>query len=415
MKFLHLIWCNLKRKKTRTSLTLLSIVVAFMLFGLLAAIQEALVGGVALAGADRLVVREKVSIINLLPESYEARIDRIPGVDFSTHQTWFGGVYQDPKNFFMQNPVEPEKFLKIHPEILLPPDQQKAWLETRTGAIVGRRTAQRFGWKIGDKVPIRSTIWNLPDGNSTWTFDIVGIYDGKDKGTDTTPLFFRYDYFDEARQQGSQNWGKGKVGWYTIRIKDPSQAADVAKRVDAEFENSPNETKTEPEGAFIQAWASQIGNIVFIVAAILGAVFFTILLVTGNTMAQAVRERTGELGVLNLINCLQSIDQSALDKAKLNQLNFYVGECLPKSQNSLVNSLRTWRHNIIAHYNFEAAHDRAGFDRKTPDEPEEIIHSLIEMGFKILEWCSRIQGKATIYQKFAPGKDDCKEVLKRLF
>ena len=296
MKFLHLIWSNLRRKKLRTSLTLLSIVVAFILFGLLSAIQQALVGGVALAGADRLIVREKVSIINLLPISYEARMERIPGVDFATHQTWFGGIYQDPKNFFMQNPVEPEKFLKMHPEIILPPEQEKAWLATRTGAIVGRRTAERFHWKIGDKVPIRSTIWTQQDGNQTWTFDIVGIYDGKDKGTDTTPLFFRYDYFDEARQ-----WGKGQVGWYTIRIKTPSQAAEVARQVDAEFENSPAETKTEPEGAFIQAWASQIGNIVFIVAAILSAVFFTILLVTGNTMAQAVRERTGELGVLKAI------------------------------------------------------------------------------------------------------------------
>jgi putative ABC transport system permease protein len=296
MKFLHLIRSNLRRKKLRTSLTLLSIVVAFILFGLLSAIQQALVGGVALAGADRLIVREKVSIINLLPISYEARMERIPGVDFATHQTWFGGIYQDPKNFFMQNPVEPEKFLKMHPEIILPPEQEKAWLATRTGAIVGRRTAERFHWKIGDKVPIRSTIWTQQDGNQTWTFDIVGIYDGKDKGTDTTPLFFRYDYFDEARQ-----WGKGQVGWYTIRIKNPSQAAEVARQVDAEFENSPAETKTEPEGAFIQAWASQIGNIVFIVAAILSAVFFTILLVTGNTMAQAVRERTGELGVLKAI------------------------------------------------------------------------------------------------------------------
>ena len=296
MKFLHLIWCNLRRKKLRTSLTLLSIIVAFILFGFLAAIQQALVGGVALAGADRLIVREKVSIINLLPVSYEARMDRIPGVDFSTHQTWFGGIYQDPKNFFMQNPVEPEKFLKIHPEVVLPPDQEKAWLATRTGAIVGRRTAERFGWNIGDKIPIRSTIWAQANGNLTWTFDIVGIYEGKDKGTDTTPLFFRYDYFDEARQQG-----KGLVGWYTIRIKDPTQAAEVAKRVDAEFENSPAETKTEPEGAFIQGWASQLGNIVLIVSAILSAVFFTILLVTGNTMAQAVRERTGELGVLKAI------------------------------------------------------------------------------------------------------------------
>ena len=297
MKFFHLIWCNLKRKKLRTSLTLLSIVVAFVLFGFLAAIQEALVGGVALAGADRLIVREKVSLINPLPISYEDRIDRIPGVDFSTHQTWFGGVYQDPKNFFMQNPVEPDKFLKIHPEMILPPDEMKAWLATRTGAIVGRRTAERFGWKIGDKVPIRSPIWSQADGNQTWAFDIVGIYDGAKKGTDTTWFLFRYDYFDEARQSRA----KGLVGWYTIRIKDPSQAAEVAKRVDAEFENSPNETKTEPEGAFIQGWAKQIGNIVFIVAAILSAVFFTILLVTGNTMAQAVRERTGELGVLKAI------------------------------------------------------------------------------------------------------------------
>jgi putative ABC transport system permease protein len=297
MKFLHLVWCNLKRKKLRTSLTLLSIVVAFILFGFLSAIQQALVGGVELAGADRLIVRQKVSLINLLPISYEARMNRIPGVDFATHQTWFGGIYQDPKNFFMQNPVEPENFLKMHPEMILPPEQLKVWLATRTGAIVGRRTANRFHWKIGNKVPIQSSIWPNADGSRHWEFDIVGIYDGKEKGTDTTPMFFRYDYFDEGRGQ----WGKGQVGWFTIRIKDPAQAAAVAKRVDAEFENSPAETKTEPEGAFIQGWASQIGNIVLIVSSILGMVFFTILLVTGNTMAQAVRERTGELGVLKAI------------------------------------------------------------------------------------------------------------------
>ncbi|MGD0650793.1 MAG: ABC transporter permease [Verrucomicrobiia bacterium] len=298
MKFLHLIWSNLKRKKLRTTLTLLSILVAFVLFGLLSAVKQALVGGVEMAGADRLIVRHKVSIIQLLPESYKARMERIPGVALATHQTWFGGIYQDPKNFFMQNPVVPEEFLDMHPELVLPPEQKKAWLQTRTGAIVGRNTADRFHWKIGDKVPIQSSIWSKSDGSRLWEFDIVGIYDGKDKGTDTTPLFFRYDYFDEARRAG---WGKGLVGWYTIRVKDPSQAAEVAKRVDEEFENSSAETKTEPEGAFIQAWARQVGNIALIVAAILGAVFFTILLVTGNTMSQAVRERTGELGVLKAI------------------------------------------------------------------------------------------------------------------
>jgi putative ABC transport system permease protein len=221
-------------------------------------------------------------------------MERIPGVALATHQTWFGGVYQDrKKGFFMQNPVVPEEFLDMHPEMILPPEQKTAWLQTRTGAIVGRKTAERFHWKVGDKVPIQSSIWAKADGNRVWEFDIVGIYDGKKKGTDTTPFFFRYDYFDEAR-----GFGKGMVGWYTIRVQDPARAAEVAKLVDQEFENSTAETKTEPEGAFAQAWAKQVGNIAFIVAAILGAVFFTILLVTGNTMAQAVRERTGELGLL---------------------------------------------------------------------------------------------------------------------
>jgi len=297
MKFLHLIWSNLKRKKLRTSLTLLSILVAFVLFGLLSAIQQALTGGVQIAGADRLMVRHKVSLINLLPVSYKERMERIPGVVLATHQTWFGGVYQDPKNWFMQNPVVPEEFLSMHPEMILAPDQLKAWQQTRTGAIVGRKSAERFHWKIGDKVPIQTPIWAKQDGSHVWEFDIVGIYDGKDKNTDTTPMFFRYDYFDEARQGNA----KGQVGWYTIRVKDPAKAAEVAKLVDLEFENSATETKTETEAAAIQGWAKQIGNIVFIVAAILGMVFFTILLVTGNTMAQSVRERTGELGVLKAI------------------------------------------------------------------------------------------------------------------
>jgi putative ABC transport system permease protein len=296
MKYFHLVWSNLKRKKLRTLLTVLSVLVAFVLFGFLSSIKQALTGGVQMAGADRLVVRHRVSIIQLLPESYKARMERIPGVLLATHQTWFGGIYQDPKNFFMQSPVVPEEFLEISPDFILSPEQKKAWMQTRTGAIVGRKTADKFHWKIGDKVPIQSSIWSQANGNRTWEFDIVGIFDGKEKGTDTTPLFFRYDYFEEARVGG-----KGMVGWYTIRVKDPGQAAETAKLVDKEFENSDAETKTEPEGAFVQAWASQIGNIELMVVAILGAVFFTILLVAGNTMSQAVRERAGELGVLKAI------------------------------------------------------------------------------------------------------------------
>src|SRR6058998_4203999 len=248
MKFLPLIWANLRRKKLRTLLTLLSILMAFLLFGYLCAIKQALNAGVSVAGADRLVVRHKVSLIQLLPETYKARMEKIPGVVSATHQTWFGGIYQDPRNFFAQMPVVPEEFLAMHPEIVLAPEAKKRWLETRTGAIVGRKTAERFKWKIGDRVPIRA-LWAKTDQSRVWEFDIVGIYDGKDKGTDTTPLFFRYDYFEEARA----GFGKGQVGWYTIRVKDPAEAAQVAKRVDEEFENSSAETKTETEGAFVQA------------------------------------------------------------------------------------------------------------------------------------------------------------------
>jgi putative ABC transport system permease protein len=296
MKFLHLIWSNLKRKKLRTILTLLSIVVAFILFGYLSAIKQALAGGVALAGQNRLWVVHKISIIQSLPQSYKARIERIPGVALATHESWFGGVYQDPKNMFPQIPVMPEEFLEMVPELILPPEQKQAWLDTRTGAIVGRKTAERFHFKVGDRIPLQTSIWTKTDGSRLWEFDIVGIFDGRDKNTDITPLYFRYDYFDEARQ-----WNKGQVGWYLVRVKDPNQAPEVAKLIDQEFENSDAETKTQPEAAFVQAWVKQIGDITLITATILSAVFFTILLVTGNTMSQSVRERIGELGVLKAL------------------------------------------------------------------------------------------------------------------
>lgn len=296
MKYLHLIWCNLRRKKLRTSLTFLSIAVAFILYGLLGAIEQALMGGIQMAGADRLIVRNKVSFILSLPESYEARLDNIPGVKASTHENWFGGVYQEPKNFFAQMAVVPDTFLDMYPEILVPPDQKAAWLKTRTGAIVGRKTAERFGWKIGDKIPLQGTIYGKKDGSRIWEFDIVGIFDGAKKGTDTSPLFFHYDYFDEARVEQ-----KSQVGWYIIRIRDPARAAEIATAIDNEFANSPAETRTEAEGAMYQGFARQMGNIVLMVTSIQSAVFLTILLVAGNTVAQSVRERTGELGVLKAI------------------------------------------------------------------------------------------------------------------
>ncbi len=293
MKYLHLVWSNLKRRKLRTSLTVLSIFVAFVLFGLLCALKEAFTAGVSLAGADRLIVRHKVSLIMSLPESYGARMANIPGVKDVVHMTWFNGIYQnEPKNFFGTFPVNPEDFFKVYPEYVLPEDQKEAWLKTRTGAIVGRTLADRFKWKIGDRIPLMSPIWQR-QGGEAWQFDIVGIYTGAKKATDTSSFFFRYDYFEEARARG-----KGLVGWYTVRVDDPNKTEQVAKAIDAEFANSPYETKAEPEGAFAQGFVQQIGNIGTILIAVLSAVFFTILLVAGNTMAQSVRERVEELGVL---------------------------------------------------------------------------------------------------------------------
>src|SRR5688572_2069884 len=293
MKFLHLIWSNLKRKKLRTVLTVLSIMVAFLLYGFLSALKEAFAAGATVANADRLVVRHRVSIIQLLPVTYKQRMLAIPGIEAVTHQTWFGGIYQDPKNFFATMPVEPEDFLRMYPEYVVSEEHKKAWIQTRTGAIIGRGLVDRFGWKIGDRIPLTSPIWRTGDDDQSWEFDVVGVYNAAKKGVDTISFFFRYDYFDEARA-----FEKGKVGWYLVRIKNPDQAAEIAKKIDAEFANSPAETKAEPEGAFAQGFAQQIGNIAAIMIAILSAVFFTILLVAGNTMAQSVRERTEELGVL---------------------------------------------------------------------------------------------------------------------
>jgi putative ABC transport system permease protein len=296
MKYLYLLFSSLKRKKLRTGLTILSIMVAFLLFGYLSAIRQAFEAGIEVAGVDRLIVRHKVSIIQLLPQNYESKIEAIEGVDNAMHQTWFGGIYQDPKNFFAQIPVEPEESFDMYPEIVISDEHKQAWLNTRSGAIVGRGLIKRFGWKVGDRIPINATIWTKNDGGRTWEFDIVGIYDGAEKGTDTSQLFFRYDYFDETRANG-----KGLVGWYVVRVSDPERAAEVAAAIDAEFANSPQETKAEPEGAFVQGFANQIGNIGFIIMSIMTAVFFTILLVAGNTMAYTVRERTSELAVLKAL------------------------------------------------------------------------------------------------------------------
>jgi len=296
MRYLPLLWSNLKRRKVRTIFTILSTVVAFILFCYLGATREAFSQGVDVTGADRLVTINKIAIIQPLPIAYKNKIAAIRGITQVTFANWFGGIYQDPKNFFPQLVVEPGAFLDMYPEFLLPKAEKQKWLADRTGAIVGRTTARRFGWKIGDRIPLENPIWSKKDGSHTWEFTIDGIYDGKQKATDTTQFLFHYNYFNESRA-----FGQGLVGWYIERIGDPSRAAKIADAIDKEFANSPYETKTSTEKAFAQAFAKQVGDIGAIISAILATVFFTILLVAGNTMAQAVRERTNELAVLKTL------------------------------------------------------------------------------------------------------------------
>ena len=294
MKFFPLLWSSLWRKKIRTVFTLLSIFVAFLLFGILMTIRTAFSFGVDIAGVDRLVLIHKVTLIMPLPLSYHGRLSATEGVKLVTHQTWFGGVYQDPNNFFAQMAVEPEPFMQMYPEFKLPPDQMKAWQGDRQGAVVGVDLAKRFGWKVGDRVPIIGTIWQ-PRSGQVWDFNIVGLYDGE-AGVDKTQFFFRYDYLDENRAQG-----EGLVGWYVIRINDASQATQMGAKFDSMFANSSAETKTTTEKGFVEGFAKQVGDIGSIMIAITVAVLFTMILVAANTMAQSVRERTSEVGVLKTL------------------------------------------------------------------------------------------------------------------
>ena len=296
MKFLPLLWRNLWRRKVRTIFTFLSIVVAFLLFGVLMAIRNSFEAGIDLAGQNRLLTIHKMSIIQLLPERYLAAIRSTPGVKAATHFSWFGGIYQDPKNFFAQMAVDPEGLFRLYPEYVIDPAQKEAWIKTRTGAIAGRKLVERFGWKIGDRIPIRPTFYRPTDGRpETYEFDLVGIYEGKTADVDETGFFFHHDYLMERVGD------PGTVGWYVLEVDHPDQADQVAHAIDRQFANSPEETKTTTEKALAQSFAHQIGDTGAILSAIAAIVFFVILLIAGNTMAQSIRERTNELGVLKTL------------------------------------------------------------------------------------------------------------------
>jgi putative ABC transport system permease protein len=292
MKYFPLIWANLMRRKVRTTFTLLSVFIAFMLFAVLGAVDQAFTGGVNLADADRLVVTNRVGLINSMPINYADRIATVPGVGAITWQEWVGAYFQDPRQPITGFGVDENSFLNVHDDMQVPPDQAQAWIKDRQGVLIGETVAKHYGWKVGDHFPLRSNIWRDKQGNSTWDVTVDGIY----HGGPGDELLMHYKYLDDTRA-----FRNNQVGMFMLKISNPEKGAAVSQQIDQMFANSDAETKTSTEKAFVQGFAAMLGNIGKIVTGIVTAVLFSMLLVIANTMAQSIRERTSELAVLKAL------------------------------------------------------------------------------------------------------------------
>jgi putative ABC transport system permease protein len=285
------------RKKTRTVLTILSVIMAFLLFGLLQSLSHIFNAGADFVGATRLFTQARVSFTQPLPLSMVPKLEAVPGVARVAYSQWFGGVWQTNTQVFTFA-LDPQRYHDVYPEWVMPEEQWQAFIGTRTAMIAGKLLADQYGWKVGQKIPLSSNIYPQKNGSKSWAFDLVGIYDGKDESwkKQTNAVFINHDYFDEANL-----FGKGRTNFYILKLAEGSNAEAVSKTIDAMFENSPDETKTQTEKDFNLSFIKQIGDIGLIVRWILFAVFFTLLLVVGNTMAQSVRERVPELAVLKTL------------------------------------------------------------------------------------------------------------------
>jgi len=297
MKYLHLIWAALFRRKTRTILTLVSIIAAFLLFGMLDAVRVSFAeAGQSANGAERLQTGARLSFIQPLPQGLGAQIARVNGVKDVAYANWFGGAYQDPHNQIFTFAVSPN-YLDIYPEVEVAPEQRKAFDSTQDGILAGEIIVKRYGWKVGDKIPLQSQIFPNKSGSKNWSFNLVGVMHSKDaKAFQSQMILMHWKMFDETTPYNS-----GMVGWYISRVNDINQSDRIAKAIDALSANSDHETKTQTEQAATANWIKQMADIGLIVTSIMGAVFFTLVLLTGNTMMQAVRERTSELAVLKTI------------------------------------------------------------------------------------------------------------------
>jgi putative ABC transport system permease protein len=294
VKYFILIWAGLWRKRTRTVLTMLSIVAAFLLFGILQSIGQGLSAVYTHLDADRLYVQNSVAMGNGVPIAYLERIKKVPGVRAITSWTFFSGYYQEPRNGLTLFAADIVSLLKVFP-IGMPAAQREAAAHTRTAMIVSQKTAAKYGWKVGDQVPITTSIWTRKDGSKVYQADIVGIMD-LSRFAAFPDAFLQYDYFDEARA-----FGTGTVHWYIVLLDDPHHATEVASAIDAMFANSASETSTVNEKLWGQNQLKQVGDVQLITRSIVGAVLFALLFLTGNTMMQSVRERVPELAVLKTL------------------------------------------------------------------------------------------------------------------
>ncbi len=293
MKFASIILANLGRAKVRLILTIGSIATAILLFAYLAVVKRVFALGADVTSAERLIVMNRAGFLGTVPLSYRDKILQIPGVTVITHDNWFGGIYRDGREPFPQFVIDPESQRQVFPEFVLPEDQWQAFLRDRQGAILGRKTAERLHLRVGDRIPLVSTLY----GSDTWEMNLVGIYHGRRPKADETQLWLRWDYFEEKVPARAT----GQVGWFVLRVENPDDAARIAKTIDDKFANSSNETRTQTESAFVAGFVKQFASVKFLLLAIGSVVFFTLLLVTGNTMAISVRERVRELAVFKAI------------------------------------------------------------------------------------------------------------------
>jgi len=295
MKYLVLIFAALRRSRTRTVLTVLSIITAFLLFGLLDSVRVAFTAGSGDAGTQRLVVVSKLSLTQPLPAAIAQDIATVPGVKRVASSMWFGGIYQDPRNFFPNFSIG-EGYLDLFPEYQLSPEERAAFEADPAGAIVGRSLAEQFGWKLGDVIPLQATIFPNRDGTNNWPLTLRGIFETDQDTNSDRVLYMHWHYFNE-----SNAYIRDQITSVNVLLDDPARANEVALAIDRLFENSDRETRTQSEQAFFQSFAKQFADVGLIVTSIMGAVFFTLVILTGNTMAQAVRERIPELAILKTL------------------------------------------------------------------------------------------------------------------